>query len=220
MTVFSVWAPAANRVDVEVAGRPHPMSPGDRPGWWTTDVADAPDGTDYAFRLDGGEALADPRSPRQPGGPAGQSRTYDHAAFAWTDGHWRGAPLSGAVIYELHVGTFTPEGTLDAAIERLGHLIDLGVTVVELMPLAAFPGESRLGIRRDRPVGGARALWRAGRAEAVRGRLPRARARRLPRCRLQPCRAGQSARLVRALLHRRAPDAVGPGGQPGPAGLR
>jgi malto-oligosyltrehalose trehalohydrolase len=140
VTVFSVWAPAADRVDVEVAGRPHPLSLSDRPGWWTADVADGPDGTDYAFRLDGGEPLADPRSPRQPAGPAGPSRTYHHSAFGWTDGHWRGAPVSGAVIYELHVGTFTPEGTLDAAVERLDHLSDLGVTVVELMPLAAFPG--------------------------------------------------------------------------------
>ncbi|MGD0705344.1 MAG: malto-oligosyltrehalose trehalohydrolase [Trebonia sp.] len=145
MTVFSVWAPAADRVDVEVAGRPHLMSPGDRPGWWTAEVADAPAGTDYAFRLDGGEPLADPRSPRQPAGPAGPSRTYDHSAFGWTDGHWRGAPVSGAVIYELHVGTFTPEGTLGAAIGRLEHLIDLGVTVVELMPLAAFPGDHGWG---------------------------------------------------------------------------
>jgi maltooligosyltrehalose trehalohydrolase len=145
VTVFSVWAPAADRVDVEVAGRSHPMTPGDRPGWWTTDVADALDGTDYAFRLDGGEALADPRSPRQPQGPAGPSRSYDHSAFAWTDGRWHGAPLSGAVIYELHVGTFTPEGTLDAAIERLDHLTGLGVTVVELMPLAAFPGSHGWG---------------------------------------------------------------------------
>ena len=77
--------------------------------------------------------------------PAGPSRTYDHSAFAWTDGRWRGASLSGAAIYELHVGTFTPDGTLDAAIERLGHLTDLGVTVVELMPLAAFPGEHGWG---------------------------------------------------------------------------
>jgi maltooligosyltrehalose trehalohydrolase len=145
VTVFSVWAPAADRVDVEVAGQPHPMSPGARPGWWTADVADAPAGTDYAFLLDGGEPLADPRSPRQPAGPAGPSRTYDHEAFAWTDGRGRGAPVAGAVIYELHVGTFTPEGTLDAAIGRLDHLTDLGVTVVELMPLAAFPGDHGWG---------------------------------------------------------------------------
>jgi malto-oligosyltrehalose trehalohydrolase len=135
-----VWAPAADRVDIEVNGRPAPMSqvPG-RPGWWTA-AARVPAGTDYTFRLDGGDPLPDPRSPRQPYGPQGASRTYDHAAFSWGDAAWRSAPVSGAVIYELHVGTFTPEGTLDAAIGRLDHLTALGVTMVELMPLAAFPG--------------------------------------------------------------------------------
>ena len=145
MTAFSVWAPAAARVDVEVAGRAVPMSAAaGRPGWWTAE-ADAPAGTDYAFRLDGGEALADPRSPRQPHGPDGPSRTYDHDAFTWTDDHWRGVPIGGAVIYELHIGTFTPEGTLDAAIGRLDYLAALGVTVVEVMPVAAFPGEHGWG---------------------------------------------------------------------------
>ena len=145
MTAFTVWAPDAGRVDVEVAGRAVPMSPvGGRPGWWAAD-ADADAGTDYAFRLDGGEPLADPRSPRQPYGPDGASRTYDHGAFGWTDGHWRGEPVGGAVIYELHVGTFTPAGTLDAAIGRLDYLVSLGVTVVELMPVAAFPGEHGWG---------------------------------------------------------------------------
>ena len=139
MTTFSVWAPAADRVDVELAGRSLVMSPDGRPGWWRAQVA-AVAGTDYAYRLDGGEPLADPRSPRQPYGPAGQSRTVDHGSFGWTDVRWRGAPVQGAVIYEVHVGTFTAAGTLDAAIGRLDHLADLGVTVVELMPLAAFPG--------------------------------------------------------------------------------
>jgi maltooligosyltrehalose trehalohydrolase len=144
VTVFSVWSPAANRVEVEAAGRVHPLSPGDRPGWWQAEV-DARSGTDYAFRLDGGEPLADPRSPWQPHGPAGVSRTYDHAAFGWTDTSWRGAPLQGSVVYELHVGTFTPEGTLDAAIAQLGYLAGLGVTTVELMPLAAFSGQHGWG---------------------------------------------------------------------------
>jgi malto-oligosyltrehalose trehalohydrolase len=145
VTAFTVWAPDAGRVDVEVAGRAVPMSPvGGRPGWWTAD-ADTDAGTDYAFRLDGGEPLADPRSPRQPYGPDGASRTYDHGAFGWTDDHWRGEPVGGAVIYELHVGTFTPAGTLDAAIGRLDYLVSLGVTVVELMPVAAFPGEHGWG---------------------------------------------------------------------------
>jgi malto-oligosyltrehalose trehalohydrolase len=147
MTIFSVWAPAAGRADADVAGRLYPMSPSDRAGWWTTEVPGAIGlaGTDYAFRLDGGEPLADPRSPRQPYGPAGPSRTYDHGAFDWTDQRWRGAPLPGAAIYELHIGTFTPAGTLDAAIGRLDHLVGLGVTVVELMPVAAFPGEHGWG---------------------------------------------------------------------------
>ncbi len=144
MTAFTVWAPAAARVDVEVAGRPYPMRAAGRPDWWQADV-DAPPETDYAFRLDGGEALADPRSPRQPSGPAGPSRTYDHSAFTWTDAGWRGTPLPGAMVYELHVGTFTRGGTLDAAIGRLDYLASLGVTVVEIMPVAAFPGEHGWG---------------------------------------------------------------------------
>lgn len=144
MTIFSLWAPAAGRVEVEVAGRSHPMSPGERPGWWRAQVA-AADAADYAYRLDGGEPLADPRSLRQPYGPAGASQIYDHGAFTWTDARWLGAPVQGAVIYELHVGTFTPEGTLDAAIGRLDHLVSLGITVVELMPIAAFPGDHGWG---------------------------------------------------------------------------
>ena len=117
-----------------------------------------------------------------------------------------GARSPGGVLYELHVGTFTPEGTFDAAIERLDHLVDLGVDAVELMPVAAFPGRQRLGLRRRRPVRRARAVRRAGRAQAVRRRLPRARPRRRPRRRLQPPRAERELpRQVRAVLHRRVP---------------
>ncbi len=145
MTIFTVWAPNATRVDVEVGGRGFPMSAQTgRPGWWSAE-ADAPAGTDYSFRLDGGGPLADPRSQRQPYGPDGASRTYRHGSFAWTDDGWRGVPVGGAVIYELHVGTFTREGTLDAAIAGLDHLTSLGVTVVELLPVAAFPGEHGWG---------------------------------------------------------------------------
>jgi malto-oligosyltrehalose trehalohydrolase len=144
MTTFSVWAPAADRVDVEIAGLPYPMRAAGQAGWWQADIF-APPGTDYAFRLDGGEPLADPRSPRQPDGPAGPSRTYDHSEFTWSDARWHGTPLAGAVVYELHLGTFTREGTLDAAIGRLDYLVSLGVTVVELMPVAAFPGEHGWG---------------------------------------------------------------------------
>jgi malto-oligosyltrehalose trehalohydrolase len=143
--MFRVWAPAAGQVDVEVAGLRHPMNPGDDPGWWQADAPGAGDGADYAFRLDGGDPLPDPRSPRQPFGMNGVSRTYDHSAFRWTDRGWRGGPLHGSVIYELHVGTFTPDGTFDAAIERLDHLHDLGVDMIELMPVAAFPGRRGWG---------------------------------------------------------------------------
>ena len=145
MTVFRVWAPEAVRAEADISGHRHPMAAGAGPGWWQAEVTAAANGTDYAFRLDGGEPLADPRSPWQPYGINGVSRTYDHSAFAWTDRGWRGGPLHGSVIYELHIGTFTPEGTLDAAIGRLGHLTDLGVDTVELMPVAAFPGEHGWG---------------------------------------------------------------------------
>jgi maltooligosyltrehalose trehalohydrolase len=121
------------------------MAQTDAPGWWEAEVPTAGDDADYMFRLDGGDPLPDPRSPRQPFGIQGVSRSYDHSAFDWTDRGWRGTPLRGSVLYELHVGTFTAEGTFDAAIGRLGHLSDLGVDIVELMPVAAFPGRHGWG---------------------------------------------------------------------------
>jgi malto-oligosyltrehalose trehalohydrolase len=146
VTTFSVWAPAAARAEVEVAGQRHPMNTdGAGSGWWSADVPGVTAGIDYGFRLDDGALLPDPRSPRQPAGINGPSRTYDHAAFTWSDRSWRGGPLHGSVIYELHVGTFTPEGTFDAAVGRLDHLRRLGVHTVELMPVAAFPGRHGWG---------------------------------------------------------------------------
>ncbi|HEX6454752.1 MAG TPA: malto-oligosyltrehalose trehalohydrolase [Trebonia sp.] len=168
MTTFNVWAPAAGRVEVSVADEWHDMMPDDRPGktgWWAASVECAAP-ADYMFRLDGGEPLPDPRSLRQPSGPAGPSRTFDPGTFGWTDSSWRGAPIGGAVVYELHVGTFTPEGTLDAAIGRLPYLRDLGVTMVELMPLASFPGRRGWGydgiglFAVHEPYGGPAALQR------------------------------------------------------------
>jgi len=142
---FRVWAPNAERVDVEVAGTAYPMHPDrDRAGWWAAHV-DAPAEADYAFILDGGSPLADPRSARQPHGPASASRTEPSTPYPHTDSGWRGMPLAGSVIYELHIGTFTQEGTLEAAIGKLDHLVRLGVTTVELMPVAAFPGEHGWG---------------------------------------------------------------------------
>ncbi|MFE9421714.1 malto-oligosyltrehalose trehalohydrolase [Kitasatospora sp. NPDC006697] len=133
---YQVWAPSAGRVEVEVDGTPFAMTaaPG---GWWH---ATAPAGQSYGFRLDGAPARPDPRSPRQPDGPDGLSRTVDHGAFHWSDTPWHGRPLAGAIVYELHIGTFTPAGTFAGAEQHLDHLVALGVDFVELMPVCPFPG--------------------------------------------------------------------------------
>ncbi|MCH1865403.1 malto-oligosyltrehalose trehalohydrolase [Nocardioides sp. CFH 31398] len=142
---FDVWAPEAERVDLVVADQVVPMRGLDG-GWWTPDGA-VPDGeVDYGYRLDGAETvLPDPRSRRQPDGVHGRSRTFDPTAFAWTDQAWTGRQLAGSVVYELHVGTFTPEGTLDAALGKLDHLVSIGVDLVELMPVNSFDGTHNWG---------------------------------------------------------------------------
>ena len=109
-------------------------------GWWRAELSPELSRADYGFSLDGGAPLPDPRSPHQPTGVHGLSRAVDHSAFEWHHARWRQVPLSSAVIYELHIGTFTPAGTFDAAAERLGYLRDLGVTHVELMPVSEFSG--------------------------------------------------------------------------------
>jgi maltooligosyltrehalose trehalohydrolase len=112
--------------------------------WWVGD-ADLQDGDRYGFSVDGGEARPDPRGLALPDGPHGLSARFDTADFAWTDADWPGRELAGSVIYELHVGTFTPDGTLDAAAEKLPYLSELGVDVVELLPLGSFPGRHNWG---------------------------------------------------------------------------
>ncbi|KNX38238.1 malto-oligosyltrehalose trehalohydrolase [Luteipulveratus halotolerans] len=143
MQPIRVWAPTRDDVRLVLDGADHPMCRGDD-GWWTSDAAVRP-GSRYAFRLDGGDPRPDPRSLSQPDGPHEASEVVDLDAYDWHDTDWRGSWLKGAIIYELHVGTFTDEGTLDAAAEHLDHLVDLGVTLVELMPVAAFPGERGWG---------------------------------------------------------------------------
>ena len=113
-------------------------------GWWSCDE-EPKHKHYYSYSLDGGPSRPDPRSPWQPVGPDGASRWVGHGVFPWSDGSWRGMPLSEAVLYELHVGTFTEDGTFDAAIKRLPHLLELGVTAIELMPVAEFPGEHGWG---------------------------------------------------------------------------
>ncbi|WP_305786855.1 malto-oligosyltrehalose trehalohydrolase [Symbioplanes lichenis] len=144
MTEFAVWVPETT-VKLSIGGEEREMERGDD-GWWRAEVADAGPGTDYAYLLpDHDTPLPDPRSKWQPQGVHGPSRVYDHAAFPWSDGSWTGRQLPGSVLYELHIGTFTPEGTFDAAIERLDHLVDLGVDLVELLPVNAFNGEYNWG---------------------------------------------------------------------------
>ena len=140
-----VWAPQAGRVGLHLpaTGEVTAMEP--REGGWWVSPRPLPAGTDYAYRLDDGEDLPDPRSAWQPDGVHGPSRVFDASRLEWTDDGWPGRDLLGAVIYELHVGTFTPEGTLDAAAQRLAHLAGLGVDLVELMPVAGFPGQAGWG---------------------------------------------------------------------------
>jgi maltooligosyltrehalose trehalohydrolase len=145
---FDVWAPRAGRVRLSLGGALVEMTRTGG-GWWSPggNVPSVSDGDiDYGFVLDDGtRPLADPRSRRQPGGVHERSRTFDHAAYAWQDGSWTGRQLAGSVIYELHVGTFTPEGTLDAALGKLDHLCSIGVDFVELMPVNAFNGTHNWG---------------------------------------------------------------------------
>ena len=147
MHEFKVWAPRAReRVEVVLPedGRRLPMERGER-GWWVASVEDASSGTDYLFAIDGGAPRPDPRSMFQPAGIDGPSRIVDHGAFSWSDDGWHGVPIASVVLYEMHVGTFTPEGTFDSAIERLDHLVELGVNAVELLPVVEFSGNRGWG---------------------------------------------------------------------------
>ncbi|MFK4120329.1 malto-oligosyltrehalose trehalohydrolase [Streptomyces longwoodensis] len=162
---FEVWAPQAERVTLQCDGvtRALERDP-EREGWWVGE-ADATDGSRYGFAVDDGPVRPDPRSRRQPDGPDGLSAVVDQGRYAWR-AEWSGRPLAGAVLYELHVGTYTPEGTLDAAADRLGHLAELGVTHIELMPLCPFPGQHGWGYEGvslwavHEPYGGPEALKR------------------------------------------------------------
>jgi maltooligosyltrehalose trehalohydrolase len=147
MTI-QVWAPRAERVrmqrleaDGTTLVEEVPMRRGSAGGgWWFADV-DLADGERYGFLLgDGGDLRPDPRSRRQPDGVHAASAWFDPTRFAWTDAGWTGRQLAGGLVYELHIGTFTPEGTLDAAIGKLDHLVQLGVTHVELLPVNGVNG--------------------------------------------------------------------------------
>lgn len=135
---FRLWAPDEREVDLVLGGAVHKMQSLDG-GWFEITLA-AKAGERYCFRLADGTEVADPASSAQEREASGTSIVVDHAAYEWQTSSWRGRPWEEAVISELHVGCFTPEGTFRAAIERLPHLAGAGITAIEIMPVAQFPG--------------------------------------------------------------------------------
>jgi hypothetical protein len=140
-TRFRLWAPGARQVELwlEEPRRAVAM-PRDAGGWAEHVTREAPAGTRYRYRIDGELLVPDPAARFQPGDVHGASEVIDPLAYPWADGGWTGLPPERLVFYELHVGAFTAAGTYAAVAERLDHLVSLGVTAVELMPLADFPG--------------------------------------------------------------------------------
>ncbi len=146
MHKFGVWAPRAQKMSLKLVDRIATMKGPNKRGWWTLEVDDAGCGDRYAFLIDDDPtAYPDPRSMNQPDGVHAMSRLYDHSLFEWKDQLWRGSPKTGAVLYEVHIGTFSKEGTFDGAIPHLDYLADLGITHIELMPVNEFAGRRGWG---------------------------------------------------------------------------
>jgi maltooligosyltrehalose trehalohydrolase len=139
---FNLWAPGVGSVELRIGEETRPM-PAAEDGFFSLTLPAAP-GADYLYRI-GGQEVPDPASRYQPQDVHGPSRVVDPAAFDWRDGDWRGRPWEETVLYELHVGTFTPEGTFMGVESRLDYLAETGITAVELMPLSDFPGERNWG---------------------------------------------------------------------------
>src|ERR1044072_1230048 len=146
-TMFRVWAPLAKRVEVTILGdEPRVFAlEGSSAGAFEARVPGVGVGADYFYVLDGERERPDPVSRFQPKGVHGPSRVVEPEGFAWTDKDWKGLALKDYIIYELHTGTFTPEGTFESVITKLAHLKSLGITAVELMPVAEFPGARNWG---------------------------------------------------------------------------
>lgn len=136
---FRVWAPLRKQVEVILDGAAAALE-AEGGGYFSGAIDAIVPGARYRFRLDGGDAFADPASRFQPEGPHGPSQLVDPGAFRWTDAEWRGLSIAGQVVYEMHIGTFTQEGTWQAAIRELPHVARLGITVLEVMPIADFSG--------------------------------------------------------------------------------
>lgn len=142
---FRLWAPGVERVELVLGDAAPRAMRAAADGWFALEAQDAAPGARYRFRLPDGMMVPDPASRFQPDDVHGPSEVVDPGAYAWRDGGWRGRPWAEAVVYELHVGTFTDAGTFEAAIERLPHLAALGVTAIELMPVGDFPGTRNWG---------------------------------------------------------------------------
>ncbi len=213
---FRLWAPAAREIALVIApGRPDEsrldMPPlGD--GWWER-VAPAPAATRYRYLVDGKRAVPDPASRFNPDDVHGASEVVDPEAFQWEDGGWRGRPWEEATIYELHVGTFSPAGTFAGVEARLDYLSELGVTALELMPVADFPGRRGWGYDGVLPFAPDAAYGRPEGPQAPDRRGARARSHGPARRRLQPLRTGRQlpASLRAAVLHGTPSHAVGRG---------
>ncbi len=143
-TSFRLWAPAAKHVDLRLEEKSCPLQRG-QDGWFSADIAGAKAGARYKFRIDDEIDVPDPASAFQPDDVSGASEVIDHATYPWRATDWRGRPWQETVLLETHVGTFTPEGTYRAMIERLDHLVATGITALELMPLADFAGRRNWG---------------------------------------------------------------------------
>ena len=140
MKTIKVWSPYAKKIEIEIQQARLTLTK-ETNNWWVVETPLAQHGRDYCFILNDDDAkLADPRSPWQPKGAFGPSRIYEHDKFTWQDQTWQAPPLSSAIVYELHVGTFTPEGTFDGVINHLDFLQSLGVTHIEIMPVNSFSG--------------------------------------------------------------------------------
>jgi maltooligosyltrehalose trehalohydrolase len=145
--IFNVWAPSSQSVSVKIT------TPDERDialdaqekGYWQTSVEDIKPGSRYYYRLNGQTDRPDPASNFQPEGIYGPSAVIDHNSFSWSDENWKPIALEKIIIYELHVSTFTPQGSFEAIIDRLDDLLELGVNTIELMPVAQFPGERNWG---------------------------------------------------------------------------
>lgn len=144
--LFRIWASKFKTIDLKIAGREATLpldALGD--GWHELHVPEIGPGTRYKFVLPNGLEVPDPASRFQPEDVHGPSEVIDPRGFAWTDVRWTGRPWEESVVYEMHVGTFTPEGSFKAAAARLNYLRDLGISVIEVMPVADFPGERNWG---------------------------------------------------------------------------